>query len=81
MLVRARRHSTKAEGKAKGSDLHKAVVAGDTVGDPFKDASGLALNTPIKLKSVISLVFAPVFKVRAALQRVVQLVGRLPVAS
>ena len=57
---------TKEEGKAKGSDLHTAVVVGDTVGDPFKDTSGPALNILIKLMSVISLVFAPVFKVRVA---------------
>ncbi len=43
----------------KGSDVHKATVIGDTIGDPFKDTSGPSLNILLKLMSVVALVFAP----------------------
>jgi len=55
------KQSPDSELKGKGSDIHKASVVGDTVGDPFKDTSGPALNIVMKLMAVLSLVFADTF--------------------
>jgi K(+)-stimulated pyrophosphate-energized sodium pump len=55
----AKKYIEKGAMGGKGSDAHKAAVVGDTVGDPFKDTSGPAMNILIKLMSIVSLVVAP----------------------
>ena len=54
----AKKHIESGVHGGKGSDQHKAAVVGDTVGDPFKDTSGPAINILIKLLSMVSIVFA-----------------------
>ncbi len=55
----AKKYVEKGHHGGKGSDVHKAVVVGDTVGDPFKDTSGPAMNILINVMAIVSLVIAP----------------------
>jgi K(+)-stimulated pyrophosphate-energized sodium pump len=57
----AKKYIESGQHGGKGSDVHKAAVVGDTVGDPFKDTSGPSLNILMKLMAILSLVFATFF--------------------
>lgn len=57
----AKKYIERGNHGGKGSSAHKAAVVGDTVGDPFKDTSGPSINILIKLMTIVSLVFAPLF--------------------
>ena len=57
----AKKYIERGNHGGKGSEQHKAAVVGDTVGDPFKDTSGPSINILIKLMTIVSVVFAPLF--------------------
>lgn len=63
----AKKYIETGELGGRGTEAHKASVVGDTVGDPFKDTSGPALNILIKLMAIISLVFAPFIAVHGGI--------------
>ncbi|MHC8441854.1 MAG: sodium-translocating pyrophosphatase [Candidatus Eutrophobiaceae bacterium] len=57
----AKKYVEKGHFGGKGSDVHKAVVIGDTIGDPLKDTAGPSMNILINVMAIVSLVFAPLF--------------------
>ncbi len=57
----AKKYIEKGNLGGKGTDTHAAAVVGDTVGDPFKDTAGPSMNILIKVMTIVSLVFAPLF--------------------
>ena len=57
----AKKYIEEGHNGGKGSEAHKAAVVGDTVGDPFKDTSGPSINILIKLMTIVSVVFLPLF--------------------
>jgi len=58
----AKKYVEKGNLGGKGSDVHKACVVGDTVGDPFKDTSGPSMNILINVLAIVSLVIAPLLR-------------------
>ena len=63
----AKKYVEKGNLGGKGSDTHSAVVVGDTVGDPFKDTSGPAMNILINVMAIVSLVIAPLLTLNGML--------------
>ena len=58
----AKKYVEKGNLGGKGSDVHKALVVGDTVGDPLKDTSGPSMNILINVMAIVSLVIAPLLR-------------------
>ncbi len=73
----AKKFVEKGKFGGKGSEVHKATVVGDTVGDPFKDTTGPSLNILIKLMSMVSVVFAGLIaQVNSGAGIIIQLLGK-----